>query len=72
MKILRFIQDGNLAAARIIDLQLRPLILLLFSEPNPALIKAAFTMHEFIHDELRLSMTPASPDRKSQLRILAI
>ncbi|MFC7418551.1 dihydrodipicolinate synthase family protein [Iodobacter arcticus] len=61
MKILRFIQDGNLAVARIINLQLRPLILLLFSEPNPAVIKTAFAIHGFIHDELRLPMNPRHP-----------
>lgn len=69
-KMLCFIQEGNLAAARIIDLQLRPLIKLLFSEPNPAVIKAALAMQGLIHDELRLPMTAASAPTQSQLKIL--
>ncbi|NHQ87852.1 4-hydroxy-tetrahydrodipicolinate synthase [Iodobacter sp. HSC-16F04] len=69
-KMLRYIQEGNLAAARIIDLQLRPLIKLLFSEPNPAVIKAALAMQGLIHDELRLPMTPASAETKSKLSTL--
>lgn len=69
-KMLRYIQEGNLAAARIIDLQLRPLIKLLFSEPNPAVIKAALAMQGLIHDELRLPMTSASAETKSKLSTL--
>jgi 4-hydroxy-tetrahydrodipicolinate synthase len=35
---------------------------LLFSEPNPAPVKAALAMQGLLRDELRLPMTPASAE----------
>jgi 4-hydroxy-tetrahydrodipicolinate synthase len=54
--------------AREIFNQLTPLIQLMFSEPNPAPVKAALAMQGWIHDELRLPMLPASESCKKKLR----
>jgi len=54
--------------ARALFNQLLPLIRLLFSEPNPAPVKAALAMQGWIHDELRLPMLPASSACQEQLR----
>jgi len=54
------LRRGELAAARAIHYGLLPLIRLLFSEPNPAPLKAALAMQGWIEEELRLPMTPAS------------
>jgi 4-hydroxy-tetrahydrodipicolinate synthase len=44
-----------------------PMIRLLFSEPNPAPLKAALSMQGLMRDELRLPMTPATSACRSQL-----
>ncbi|MDW5417810.1 4-hydroxy-tetrahydrodipicolinate synthase [Iodobacter sp. CM08] len=69
-KMQQHIQAGNLAAARKIDQQLRPLIKLLFVEPNPAPVKAVLAMQGLIHEELRLPMTAVSAATKAQLALL--
>lgn len=69
-KMQQHIQAGNLAAARKIDRQLRPLIKLLFVEPNPAPVKAVLAMQGLIHEELRLPMTAVSAATKAQLALL--
>jgi len=52
--------DGQIVAARTLFNQMLPLIQVLFSEPNPAPLKAALAMQGLLQDELRLPMTPMS------------
>jgi 4-hydroxy-tetrahydrodipicolinate synthase len=40
---------------------------LLFSEPNPAPVKAALAMRGLLREELRLPMTPVSADCRDRL-----
>ncbi|WP_395826622.1 4-hydroxy-tetrahydrodipicolinate synthase [Collimonas sp.] len=51
------IRDGKIAPARSLFKQILPLIQVLFSEPNPAPLKAALTMQGLLQNELRLPMT---------------
>ena len=62
------VQQEKFDRARELFNRLMPLIRVLFSEPNPAPIKAALAMQGLIHDELRLPMLPASESCKQQLR----
>lgn len=52
--------DTRSAAARELFQKVQPIIKLLFSEPNPAPLKAALAMQGWLADELRLPMVPAS------------
>ena len=54
----------RLTEARDLFDHLLPIIRLLFSEPNPAPLKAALSIQDRIGDELRLPMTPASTECK--------
>ncbi len=58
--IMQLAQAGEVEAARALFDPLRPLIRLLFSEPNPSPIKKALAQQGLIADELRMPMTPAS------------
>ena len=51
---------GDLPAARAIAQALAPWIKLLYSEPNPAGVKAVLAMQGLIRNELRLPMVPVS------------
>lgn len=53
--------------ARDLSRKLLPMIRLLFSEPNPAPLKAALAMQGLLRDELRLPMTPATSQCKERL-----
>ena len=53
--------------ARDLSRKLLPMIRLLFSEPNPAPLKAALAMQGLLRDELRLPMTPATSECKERL-----
>ncbi|WP_374349270.1 4-hydroxy-tetrahydrodipicolinate synthase [Chitinimonas sp.] len=59
---------GRLAAARDIHRQLLPMVRLLFSEPNPAPLKAVLASEGMIRNELRLPMLPASAALEAQLQ----
>jgi 4-hydroxy-tetrahydrodipicolinate synthase len=61
------IQAGEIAQARMIFNALLPLIELLFSEPNPAPVKAALALQGRIRDEFRLPMTAMSTVGNVQL-----
>jgi 4-hydroxy-tetrahydrodipicolinate synthase len=52
---------GDIAQARDWSWRLLPLVRALFSEPNPAPVKALMAQQGLIANELRLPMTPASP-----------
>jgi 4-hydroxy-tetrahydrodipicolinate synthase len=54
------VRAGDLVGARRIASTLLPWIRLLFSEPNPAPLKAALALQGLIEDGLRLPMTPVS------------
>ncbi len=54
------IQHGRLNEARQINQALQPMIDLLFSEPNPAPIKAALSIMGLMENSVRLPMTTAS------------
>jgi 4-hydroxy-tetrahydrodipicolinate synthase len=65
--MFELLQVGEIAQARHIFNALLPLIRLLFSEPNPAPVKAALALLGRIRDESRLPMTSMSPVGKAQI-----
>jgi 4-hydroxy-tetrahydrodipicolinate synthase len=67
VSMFNLIRNGEIAQARIVFNTLLPLIKLMFSEPNPAPVKAALALQGRIHDELRLPMTSMSTVGKVQL-----
>jgi len=54
------VRQGRGAAATALFQQLKPLIETLFSEPNPAPLKAALAQQGWLRETLRLPMTPVS------------
>lgn len=66
--LMALAQAGDTQAARECFDPLRPLIRLLFSEPNPAPVKRALAMQGLIADELRLPLMPASRELSARLR----
>ena len=66
--LMALAQSGDAQAAREYFDPLRPLIRLLFSEPNPAPVKRALAMQGLIADELRLPMMPAGRELNARLR----
>ncbi len=68
--MLRLARAGRAAQARALEAQLKPLMRLLFSEPNPAPVKKALAMAGLIQDELRPPMMPASRALAGRLRRL--
>lgn len=67
VQIYDLVHAGHLAEAMTLFDHLLPVIRLLFSEPNPAPLKAALAMQGLLRDELRLPMTPASDSCRTQL-----
>lgn len=66
----QYIQNGRLNEARKINQTLQPLIDLLFSEPNPAPIKAALSIMGLMENSVRLPMISASADCVERLNEL--
>lgn len=60
--------SGDSAQAMRIQLQLMPLIRLLFSEVNPIPVKAALSMMGMMRDELRLPLIPLTAVNREKLR----
>ncbi|WP_211441986.1 4-hydroxy-tetrahydrodipicolinate synthase [Collimonas humicola] len=60
VRLFELVRAGQIERARALFKQLLPAIHLLFSEPNPAPVKAALALQGHIQDELRLPMTPMS------------
>lgn len=69
-RMLRAVRAGDLSTARQIHTALRPLIKHLFSEPNPAPLKAALAMQGLLRNELRLPMTAVSSICRHKLEVL--
>ncbi|HTD06824.1 4-hydroxy-tetrahydrodipicolinate synthase [Undibacterium sp.] len=67
VRLYELTRAGEIASARALFYQLLPLIQLLFSEPNPAPLKAALAMQGYIQEELRLPMTPMSKTGRARL-----
>ncbi len=67
VQVYDLVHAGHLAEAMTLFDHLLPMIHLLFSEPNPAPLKAALAMQGLLRDELRLPMTPASSTCRTRL-----
>lgn len=67
VRMARLIREEKLDEARQLFYRLRPLIQLLFTEPNPALVKAALSIQGLIRDECRAPMQVATPAMREQL-----
>lgn len=59
-QLYHLVKQGRHGAAGALFKAMLPVIRLLFSEPNPAPVKAALAMQGKVRDELRLPMTPMS------------
>ncbi len=69
VQLYDLIRDQQLVQARALFQLLRPMIALLFSESNPAPLKAALAMRGLLRDELRLPMTPVSDSLRARLNL---
>ncbi len=67
VRFARYAEAGELHAARQVFYRLRPVIELLFEEPNPAPLKAALSTMGLVKEELRAPMQTASPALKEKL-----
>lgn len=67
VRIERLVRAGKLIEARQLFYRLLPLIQLLFTEPNPAGIKAALAIQGWIHDECRAPMRAATAAMRERL-----
>jgi 4-hydroxy-tetrahydrodipicolinate synthase len=61
VRMYQAFRSGDLALARDLASRLLPLVRALFSEPNPAPVKALLAQQGLIADELRLPMTSVTP-----------
>lgn len=66
-RMLAHVSAGELEPARRLHHALLPWIRLLFSEPNPAPVKAALALMGLIEDGLRLPMTPVTPECRARI-----
>ncbi|MGZ3159896.1 MAG: dihydrodipicolinate synthase family protein, partial [Burkholderiaceae bacterium] len=67
VRIAQLVQSEQLREARQLFYRLLPLIQLLFTEPNPAGVKAALAMQGLIRDECRAPMQVATPEMRERL-----
>lgn len=67
VRLYELVRAQRLDEARDMFALMLPMIRLLFSEPNPAPLKAALSMQGLMRDELRLPMTPATGECRSRL-----
>jgi 4-hydroxy-tetrahydrodipicolinate synthase len=69
VRMANAVANGKVDEGRRLFYCLLPLIDRLFSEPNPGPVKAALAQLEFIRDELRAPMQPASAGLRNELAI---
>ncbi|WP_092277886.1 MULTISPECIES: 4-hydroxy-tetrahydrodipicolinate synthase [unclassified Duganella] len=67
VQLYDLVRAQRLAEARTLAAALLPMMQLLFSEPNPAPLKAALSMQGLLRDELRLPMVAATTACKGRL-----
>lgn len=67
VQLFDLVRAQRLAEARALANALLPMMQLLFSEPNPAPLKAALSMQGLMREELRLPMVPATLACKEKL-----
>ena len=67
VQVLAAMRRGDLAQAQALWQALPALVQAVFTEPNPALIKATLAHQGLIHNELRLPMMPASMTAEKHL-----
>ena len=67
VQLYELVRAQQLERARTLFARLLPMIRLLFSEPNPAPLKAVLAMQGLARDELRLPMTPVSAACRERL-----
>jgi 4-hydroxy-tetrahydrodipicolinate synthase len=67
VRLYELVRAERLAEARDLFGKLLPMMQLLFSEPNPAPLKAALSMQGLMRDELRLPMTPAGTECRGRM-----
>ncbi len=67
VQIAQLIRSEKLNNARQLFYRLLPLIQLLFTEPNPAGVKAALALQGLLHDECRTPMQAATDAMREQL-----
>jgi 4-hydroxy-tetrahydrodipicolinate synthase len=67
VRLYELVRAQRLDEARDLFAQLLPMIRLLFSEPNPAPLKAALAMQGMLRDELRLPMTSATSECRTRV-----
>jgi 4-hydroxy-tetrahydrodipicolinate synthase len=60
VRLMHLAETGRRLAAGALFSQLQPLVSLMFSEPNPAPVKAALAIEGWIEPDVRLPMYPAS------------
>jgi 4-hydroxy-tetrahydrodipicolinate synthase len=65
----KLVRAGQLEQARAVFNRLLPLIRLLFSEPNPAPVKAVLALQGRVREELRLPMNSVSKTCKAKLAV---
>lgn len=66
--VFHSVHCGDISLARSRYRQMLPMLRLLFSEPNPAPVKAALALRGQLTEELRLPMTRVSDDCRDALR----
>jgi 4-hydroxy-tetrahydrodipicolinate synthase len=71
VQLMRWVQDGDLARAKAAWHAWLPLIDALFTEPNPAPVKALLAQYGWIKPELRSPMTPATAALTQRLLALS-
>ncbi|MDC7677699.1 4-hydroxy-tetrahydrodipicolinate synthase [Asticcacaulis machinosus] len=66
--VYELMQAGRAEEAWGVFDQFRPLIKLMFRDPNPSPVKAALALQGYIHEELRLPLIPVHDDSRQRIR----
>jgi 4-hydroxy-tetrahydrodipicolinate synthase len=68
VQLVRAVVDGDLSRARALHQRLLPLFDALFCETNPIPVKAALALMGRISDDIRLPLTPLTPENRERLQ----